>query len=130
MTFAFTHTIAQVTLRVTVVPMGDDLALSVYGGDAPHIGCVALAIPRPSLTGVGQSATVSVLNRTGHKDDVIAVDLAKALAAATGGVVSVSVGVHLDAIDPATRDALAQAGNTLADKVIAHLKAQGGVKEC
>lgn len=121
MALEFTHTIAGVDLFVTVVPMGNDLAVCVCGGDAPHIGCTVQAIPRPSLTGVGQSATVSVLNRTGHKDDVVACDLAKALAATTGGVVSASVGIHLDEITPATRDALAQAGTILADEVCARL---------
>ncbi len=121
MTIEFTHKIAGVELSVTAVPMGEDLALCVMGGDKPHIGCVALAIPRPSLTGEGQSATVSVLNRTGHKDDSIAVDAVHRLAAMTGGVVSASVGIHLDSIDSATRDALAQAGKVIADEVIARL---------
>lgn len=122
MTLEFTHTIAGVDLAITVVPMGNDLSLNVYGGDAPHIGCVVLAIPRPSLTGEGQSATVSVLNRTGHKDDIVAVDMAKQLAATTGGVVSASVGIHLDTIDAATRDELAHAGGVLAHEVSARLE--------
>ena len=59
-------------LRVGVKRIGEDLLISVEGGQKPHIGCVIQSIPRPSLTGDGSySATSSVLNLTGHKDEYL-----------------------------------------------------------
>lgn len=78
-----------------VVPSGNDCTITINGGKA-HVGCVALAIPRPSLTGEGISATVSVLNRTGHMDDAIACAVAKRIASARNCAVACSCGIHVD----------------------------------
>ena len=78
-----------------VIPAGNDCTITIYGGEA-HIGCVALALPRPSLTGNGMSATVSVINRTGHMDDDIACVVAKQVAAARECAVACSCGIHID----------------------------------
>lgn len=78
-----------------VVPCGEDCTIVVLGG-AAHVGCTVLAIPRPSLTGTGMSATVSCLNRTGHLDDTFAGNVAKRVAAARSCVVACSCGIHLD----------------------------------
>ena len=88
-----------IALRVSFERLGRDLSVTVTGGDRPHIGSVAVAVPRPSLTGNGTlSATVSVMNMTGHKDDAVSVPLAKALAAHFNGTVCVSAGIHFDAV--------------------------------
>lgn len=69
-------------------------AVSLFGG-IPHVGTTALAIPRPSLKDPGRmSATASVLNVTGHKDDELARRLAESLAAGLNRVVAVTAGVH------------------------------------
>lgn len=52
--------------------IGEDILLYVKGGEKPHIGCTVIAVPRPSLSGNGQtSATSSVLNLTRHKDEAL-----------------------------------------------------------
>ena len=82
-----------------VTYMGKDISVSIFGGDIPHIGSVVLAEPRPSLTGKGQSVTSSVINRLGHKDEVIARDVADALAKKYGVAVLCACGIHIHHAD-------------------------------
>lgn len=74
-----------------------DINVMIYGGETPHIGAVALAIPRASLRKPEQiSASASVLCVTGHKEDQLARDAAIKLASISGSVICVSVGLHID----------------------------------
>lgn len=88
-------TFAQITVQIT--RLGEDYCIAVWGGGKPHIGCTVLAIPRPSLTGDGsRSATASVLNVTGHKDEQICRYLAENIAKRTGNTVVCTGGFHMD----------------------------------
>ena len=83
-------------INCTVVKMGKDLNISIYGGHKPHIGAVALGIPRPSLEDKEKiSSSVSVLTITGHKEDVIVQKCAKILASSLNSTVVVSCGIHI-----------------------------------
>ena len=73
--------------------------LNIYlgGGEEPHIGTVAVSIPRPSLTGDGStSCTTSVFNLISHKDDVLAIPLAEELSRQLNQVVVVTAGMHIE----------------------------------
>ena len=83
-----------------VICMGKDYTLAVYGGDTPHVGSVVMAIARPSLTGEGVSATSSVLNGLGHKDEAVARVFAEAIAKQKLCTVVCSCGIHVDNITP------------------------------
>ncbi|MGN1140120.1 MAG: hypothetical protein ACI4TF_02865 [Oliverpabstia sp.] len=86
-------------LVVTVTRLGKDYHVVVQGGEKPHIGCVVLAIPRPSLTGDGSvSVTSSVLNVTGHKDEELCRHLAEMLARKKNAVTVCTGGFHVDHI--------------------------------
>lgn len=83
----------------TVQPCGEDWNIAICGGELAHIGAAALGIPYPSLRDDGStSASVSVLCAPEHKDDEIARDAAYTLASATGRVVVVTAGLHIDNI--------------------------------
>ncbi|AKX92929.1 hypothetical protein [Neomoorella thermoacetica] len=88
----------RVSCRVFVT--GEGLIAHLLGGEKPHVGAVALGIPRPSLRGEGASATTSVLTLTGHKDDEVARPAATTLAAACQAPVVVVAGIHLDGATP------------------------------
>lgn len=120
----FALDIAGQPLTCTVVPMGRDVCLSLSGGQKTHIGCTVLAVPRPSLTGHGRSATVSVLNRTGHKDDIVAAEVAKAVAARRNCVVSCTCGIHIDNASPQLIDAIAAAPPRIAERICTLLPAE------
>jgi len=95
-----TFSIVGKPISVVVLNLGLDLSLSISGGDRPHIGAVALAVPRPSSSDPKViSATTSVIAVTGHKEDVIATHVADRLAASLGCIVTVSCGIHFDKIN-------------------------------
>lgn len=86
-------------LTIHVRKVGADYHIIMQGGEKPHIGSAVLAIPRPSLTGNGTvSATSSVLNVTGHKDEELCRYLAETVARRCQGVVVCVGGFHMDHI--------------------------------
>ena len=77
--FSFTVAAGEGAHRVEALCAlaGPDLCLCLAGGESPHIGAAALAVPRESLRGGGEpSASASVLCVTGHKEDELARDAA------------------------------------------------------
>ena len=73
--------------------MGSDLVVSIYNENA-HIGAVAIG----EYDYKKQRASVSVITRLGHKDDVIAQQAAKVISKASKKPVCVIAGIHLDNI--------------------------------
>lgn len=86
-------------VRAEAALIGDDLVVMLSGGDRPHIGAVAVGIPRPSLANREvTSATASVFAMVGHKEDDMARLVAREIAAALERNVVVTVGIHVDNI--------------------------------
>jgi gallate decarboxylase subunit D len=84
-------------LEASLRTLGPDLLVAVWGGTHPHIGAVALALPRPSLRDKRKtSATSSVLTLLGHKEDVTVKRISEDLAAALKRNVVVTAGIHWD----------------------------------
>ncbi len=87
-------------LHACVKLIGDDLLVSIYGGDRPHIGAVSMAYPRPGNDSPDQiSSTASVFCFSGHKEDDIAKNTAELLARTINSNVVVTAGMHWDHID-------------------------------
>lgn len=89
------------------------------------MGCVVLAVPRPSLTGNGTSATVSVINRTGHMDDIVATEVAKQIASLRNCTVACTCGIH---VDNASSDIITHIRNSipiLVEDILALLERKG-----
>ena len=77
-TFSFGST--PYTVYAEVRLLGEDVLVILSGGTKPHIGSIAVAHPRPSLTEEEiVSSTSSVYNFLGHKDHVIAQRVAEML---------------------------------------------------
>jgi len=82
------------------VLLGDDLLSCLWGGTKPHIGAIALAVPRPSLADESAtSSTVSVLTMLGHKEDGLVKAVADRLSARLNKNVVVTAGIHWDHLD-------------------------------
>lgn len=113
-----------IDLTAQLVMAGEDLSLTVTGGEA-HIGSVSVAIPRPSLTGSGMSATVSTFNLTGHKDNAVGDMMAARLAKELGKTCVVCCGIHVDDADSAAIGCIMELANKLLEEVLGHFR-----KEC
>jgi hypothetical protein len=106
-------------LEASVQEIGKDLLIAIWGGDRPHIGAVAVAQPRPSLKDQSvRSATASVFCYVGHKDDVIAKEVAERLSAALNRNVTVTVGIHWDDLQEAGIKAVVANSQQLANMII------------
>ncbi|MDY0341757.1 MAG: hypothetical protein RBS17_11190 [Coriobacteriia bacterium] len=113
------HGEGRLRVEAVVALPGPDISVCVGGGEAPHIGAVALGIPRPSLMDpAASSASVSVLCVTGHKEDELARSAALELAAALGCRVSVSVGLHVDDATSAEIRQMAENHRIVLDEII------------
>ena len=87
-------------LHACIKFIGDDLLVSIYGGEKPHIGAVSMGFPRPSNDNPELiSSTASVFCFSGHKEDNIARDTAELLARTINSNVVVPAGMHWDEID-------------------------------
>jgi gallate decarboxylase subunit D len=88
-------------VNVRVVPIGEDLVVMIWGGDKPHVGAVAIGIPRPSLENPHiTSSTTSVYALLGHKEDGLAKMMADKIASVLERNVVVTAGIHIDNISP------------------------------
>ena len=84
-------------LQARVILIGNDLLASIWGGTHPHIGAVALALPRPSLKDKKKtSATSSVLTVLGHKEDQTVKGVSETLSAVFKKNTVVTAGIHWD----------------------------------
>lgn len=86
-------------IKITMQPIevGEDMYVIITGGNKPHIGCVTLSTPRQSLADKNIiSATTSVLNLIGHKDDEVARYVSHKLSSALNKNVAASCGIHID----------------------------------
>ena len=71
---------------------GEDLSVSICGGERAHIGAVSLAVYEPER----DSATVSTLTVFTHRDDRVSRRAAKFFSRALRCTVCVSAGLHID----------------------------------
>ena len=88
------------SLKIRLEKVGEDYLLLVTGGKE-HLGCTVMAEPRASLSGEGMSSTSSVLNASGHKDELLCRPLAESLSARKNARVICTGGFHSDNISPA-----------------------------
>lgn len=107
-------------LRAMVILVGDDLLVSIWGGTRPHIGAVALALPRPSLKDKKKtSATSSVLTVLGHKEDQTVKAVSEALSAVFKKNTVVTAGIHWDNLKAEEIKVIMELTEKLTGKIIA-----------
>lgn len=85
----------EVTAEMRTI--GKDCCLLVYGGDAPHIGAVAVAQRTRRHVDPNQFATTpSLIGISGHKEYDLAKDLAVRACDALEKTVVCTCGIHVD----------------------------------
>lgn len=109
-------------VSISAVVVGSGLVVVVSGGTTPHIGAVAIAIPRPSLKNPSQlSCSTSVYCVPNHKDDEVAKQIADRISPALNRTTVVTVGLHVDAATPEEIQKLTQNSIIATEKLIAQL---------
>ena len=115
--------VQNVALSAEAVRMGEDLCVVLTGGDRPHLGCAALAVPHPGISDPDRpSATVSTLNVPAHRDGDIANLVAKELSSALGCHVAVVCGIHFDRFSPELAETVVQAARRLSGLIVQSLE--------
>ncbi|MEM2890685.1 MAG: hypothetical protein QW358_05060 [Candidatus Hadarchaeum sp.] len=110
-------------VKLALLLAGKDLVAVISGGNYPHVGAVAVAIPRPSLKNPNKmSATSSTFTLIGHKDDGIAKTASEELARELNRVVVASAGIHLNNASEADIQKLVQNARQAVKKAITILK--------
>lgn len=98
--------------------VGEDLLTCLWGGTKPHIGAIAVALPRPSIADPSvTSSTVSVFTLLGHKEDEIVKMVSERLSARLKRNVVAAAGIHWEHLN---EDAIAEITDNckrLAEKV-------------
>jgi hypothetical protein len=103
--------------------IGPDLLVHIWGGEAPHIGAVAMAQPRPSLADPKvTSSTASVFTYVGHKEDALVKWAAEKISAALEAKVVVTAGIHWDDLDQAGIETVLANSEQLVQLLIDQLK--------
>jgi hypothetical protein len=107
-------------IEAILIDSGRDLTLWIGGGTSPHVGAIALGIPRPSLEDPDiTSASVSVLCLTGHKEDDWARKLAHHLAKEFNKPIVVTLGIHIDNITQVEMELIRESFDNLVEQVVA-----------
>ena len=102
-----------------VQEVGQDILVSIWGGTRPHIGAVAMAVPRPSLKNPKKwSATSSNFTFIGHKEDTLVKKISEKLAAQLRRNVVVTAGVHWDRITSKEIKTIQNLTQKLSDRIL------------
>ena len=104
-------------VRLEALDTGNGICLCLTGGEAPHVGGMVLAAPRPSLTGQGTGCEVWTATVPGHKD---AEKLCKALEVN----VSATVGIHIDGAREQELKAIEENAMEALDEYVAAVKSR------
>lgn len=106
-------------MTADLTSIGDDLLVSIRGGTKPHIGSVVASIPRPSLDDSKKcSATSSVINFVGHKDEAVARMFSEKIASAFNTHTVATAGIHVDNLTVDGMKTILKNAETLCNKLI------------
>lgn len=109
-------------LEISAAFAGNDILVCLQGGERPHLGCVVQTEPRESLKGDGSvSATSSVLNFTGHKDEVICRYVAEKISRELNRRVVCTGGFHKDEISAEEIREVQMAVEELTERIVERL---------
>ena len=114
---------AGCSLEVSAAFVGEDILVCLQGGERPHLGCVVQTEPRESLTGDGSvSATSSVLNYPGHKDEVVCRYVAEKISRELKRRVVCTGGFHKDGITIEEIREVQRVVETVTEKIVVKLR--------
>ncbi len=117
-TFELSITEGKYPVHSLSLLVGEDVVTCIWGGTEPHIGAVAVALPRPSIANPNvTSSTSSVFTVLGHKEDELVKMVSEKLSARLGKNVVVAAGVHWDHLDEGAIEQIMDNCRALAEKI-------------
>ncbi len=85
----------KIKMLVTITDEG--LVTQIFGGEKPHVGAMALSLPRPGLANPEKvSCNTVVVPLLGHKDDEVAKLVAEQIVKVWENPVVAVAGIHVD----------------------------------
>lgn len=87
-------------INIMAVVTADGISLTVTGGERPHVGALALSVPRPSMSEQAVSCDTWLCPVPGHKDIEAASFTAENICRKLNQKVSVTAGIHIDNATP------------------------------
>lgn len=116
--FRFSTSEGDYTIHSFSMLLGDDLLTCIWGGTQPHVGAVAVALPRPSMADPSvTSSTSSVFTLVGHKEDEVVKMVSERLSARLDMNVVVAAGIHWDHLDEDAVTQIMENCRVLAEKI-------------
>jgi|AGTN01.2.fsa_nt_gi hypothetical protein len=106
---------------------GKDVCVLISGGDGPHIGAVALSVPRGASD--KERPYDTALSMPGHKDHIIARRVAERIATELNTTVAVVCGIHIDGMTSEQLDTIKSSVENLTDSILITIKADMRGKE-
>jgi hypothetical protein len=122
--FAFGAGTGRHRLWGTAFLSAGGLAVNLVGGEVPHIGAVAVSIPRPSSADARRrGATTSVITVEGHREDELARPFAAELARRLDRTTVVVAGVHIRRAGAADLAQVFENAGRAVEVIVARVKA-------
>lgn len=104
-------------LNASVARVGADLTVTIYGGERPHVGAVAVA-----YTGADNEVALKLVEVGSHREGAVVEPAALRLARALNCTVIVSAGMHWDQIDRHGIDTVLENAHLLVEEVLRSLQ--------
>lgn len=119
----FSHGNDKFEVEAVVVKCGNDLNVTIGGGDKYHIGAVAIAVPRFEYKQLKKrTSSTSVICVQGHREDELSYRAAKYLSTELDCVVTVSIGIHIDNIEYQEMQLVIDNVNIVLNKIVDSFK--------
>ncbi|KNZ69518.1 hypothetical protein Tfer_1762 [Thermincola ferriacetica] len=110
-------------INILAVITGEGIAVTLTGGEKPHVGGTTLSVPRTSLQDQGcLSCDTWITPVPGHKDAEMAASVGERLCRETGLVAAVVAGVHIDGAEDWEIRQLVANASVAADKLCHEIK--------
>jgi hypothetical protein len=108
------------TIYLEVKEIGEDLLISIHGGDEHHIGGVSIAYITPSHYRDASTVSLSSLTFPGHKDYVVANTAAEKICKRLERSTVVTVGIHYNNATKKDIEEIIKAVDDLVDDLLSH----------
>jgi hypothetical protein len=106
------------TVFLEAKDVGNDMLVTIYGGDEHHLGGVAIAYETKSHYRDASTVSVSTLTFPGHKDYIVANSAAEKICSSLGKSTVVTTGIHYSHASKGEIDTIVKATEWLVNELI------------